>query len=100
MAEIKNAILGGNYRFSIHARRQMSDRRITLEEVEEAISSGEVIENYPEDKYRPSCLILGFTSSFRPLHIQCCKPIPEAVIVTCYEPDPGEWENFRIRLKR
>ena len=28
-----------------------------------------MIEDYPEDKYGPSCLLLRFTSANRPLHI-------------------------------
>jgi hypothetical protein len=68
----------------------MADRRIGVEEVEEAIASGEVVEDYPEDKYRPSCLILGFTDAGRPLHVQCCEPAPEVIVITCYQPDPEE----------
>ena len=30
-----------------------------------------IIEDYPDDKYGPSCLILGYTKNGRPLHIQC-----------------------------
>ena len=34
----------------------------------------EVIEEYPADKYSPSCLLLGFTAETRPLHIQVSDP--------------------------
>ncbi|MEG4054235.1 MULTISPECIES: DUF4258 domain-containing protein [unclassified Microcoleus] len=33
--------------------------------------AGEVIEEYPDDKYSPSCLIFGLTIANRPLHVQC-----------------------------
>jgi Domain of unknown function (DUF4258) len=36
-----------------------------VQEIREAIEIGEIIEDYPEDKYAPSCLILGFTKSGR-----------------------------------
>ena len=75
----------------------MGQRSITTRELEEAVTEGEVIEDYPEDKYRPSCLILGMTSAGRTLHIQCSEPMPEVIVVTCYDPDPGEWENYRRR---
>ena len=43
-----------------------------MTEMEQAVSMrSEVIEDYPEDKYGPSCLILGFTVYGRPLHVQC-----------------------------
>jgi hypothetical protein len=75
----------------------MADRRIGVEEAEQAIASGEVIEEYPEDKYRPSHLILGFSKAGRPLHVQCCEPMPEVIVVTCYQPDPRVWLDLRRR---
>jgi hypothetical protein len=97
LAEIQEEVAHGNFRFSAHARRQMADRRITVEEVREAIARGEIIEDYPEDKYRPSRLILGTTDAGRPLHAQCCEPMPEVIVITCYQPDPEEWGDLRIR---
>lgn len=99
LAEIQAEVARGNYRFSAHARRQMSHRRITVEEVEEAIARGEEVESYPDDKYRPTCLILGLTARGRALHVLCCEPMPEVVIITCYEPDPREWVNIRVRRR-
>jgi hypothetical protein len=56
------------------------------------------IEDYRDDKYGPSCLILGFTRVGRPLHIQCSYPSrPLLKIVTLYEPDPERWTDSRIR---
>ena len=65
-------------------------------EVEEAILSGEIIEEYPEDKYSPSCLIYGKTKAGRNLHLQLSHP-PKVVVITTYEPDPAEWTEARIR---
>ena len=61
-----------------------------MREVEEAIASrSEVIEDYPNDKYGPSCLVLGYTKAGRPLHVQCSYPSrPLVKIITLYEPDP------------
>lgn len=97
LAEIQREVSGDNYRFSAHARKQMADRRISVEEVEDAIAGGEVIEHYPEDKYRPSRLILGLTNAGRPLHVQCCEPMPEVIVITCYQPTPEEWLDLRRR---
>jgi len=58
----------------------------------------EIVEDYPDDKYGPSCLVLGFTNAGRPLHIQCSYPIrPLVKIITLYEPDPDLWIDFRVR---
>ncbi len=39
----------------------MIQRSIDRNEIEEAVMCGEVIENYPDDKYSPSCLVFGKT---------------------------------------
>ncbi len=87
------------YEFSKHAVDQSILRDISVRDVEEAISGqSEVIEDYPHDKYGPSCLILGFTKAGRPLHIQCSYPSRALIkIVTLYEPDPDLWVDLRIR---
>ena len=82
--------------FTEHAIRQMIKRQILDDEVRDAILSGEVIEDYPADKYSPSCLLLGVTQAGRPLHVQCSAP-PRVRVVTVYEPDPAEWIENRQR---
>jgi hypothetical protein len=85
--------------FSKHAVDRMILRHITVAEIREAIYSGDVIEDYPDDKYGPSCLILGFTGQERPLHIQCSYPARTLIkVVTVYEPDSNEWLDFKIRI--
>jgi len=87
------------FEFSKHAADRMILRHIAVSEVREAIHNGAVIEDYPQDKYSPSCLILGFTNNGRPLHIQCSYPIRTLVkVVTVYEPDPDEWIDFKERI--
>ena len=99
--EIKNKILQRQYEFSKHAVDQSIIMDISVAEVEEAISgSCEIIEDYPEDKYGPSCLILGFTQDGRPFHLQCSYPSrPLIKVITLYEPGPDLWVDFRIRKK-
>ena len=77
---------------------QTTLRRITAQELREAIANGEVIEDYPNDKYGPSCLVLGFTSLGRPIHVQCSHPSRALIkIITAYQPDPNEWTDFKHR---
>ena len=84
--------------FTDHAIRQMIKRQITDDEVRDAILSGEVIEDYPDDKYSPSCLLFGKTQAWRSLHVQCSAP-PRVRVVTAYEPDPDEWRDGRQRRR-
>ena len=86
------------FEFSKHATDQSILRRISVQEVREALGAGEIIVDYPDDKYGPSCLILGFTLAGRPRHIQCSYPFrPVIKVITVYEPDPDEWVEFRAR---
>lgn len=99
LKDICGKISARQYEFSKHAVDQSIIRGISVAELEQAISNqSEVIEDYPEDKYGPSCLILGFTDAGRPLHIQCSYPArPLVKIITLYEPDPCLWTDFKIR---
>lgn len=94
---IKSAFAEGNYLFTEHAARRTLQRRISREEIEQAIVRCEIIEVYPDDKYGPSCLLLGVTDDGRVLHILVSYPPPVVKIVTVYEPDPDEWDDYRVR---
>ena len=95
---IREKIAAGQFEFSKHAVDQSVLRHVTLQDIREAIADGEIIEDYPNDKYGPSCLILGYTQAGRPLHIQCSYPSrPLVKIVTLYEPDAKLWVDFKVR---
>ncbi len=96
--EIRAEFSRGNFEFSRHALDQSIRRRITIAEVIQCIAAGAVIEDYPNDKYGPSCLIFGSTLATRPLHLQCSHPSrPIIKVITIYEPDPDQWIDFRTR---
>ena len=103
MDSIKGAIAAqiaaDSFDFSKHAVDQMMRRRILVSEVKEALAKSEVLENYPNDKYGPSCLVLGFSLKGKALHVVCTHPVRELLkIITVYEPDPNLWLDFRTRL--
>lgn len=99
--DIRRKIEADRFEFSKHAVDQSTVRHISLREMREAIASGEIIEEYPEDKYWPSYLIYGTTAEGRPLHVQCSHPSRQlAKVVTLYEPDPARWIDFRERGSR
>ena len=72
--DIRAKITDGQFEFSQHAVDQSIVRHISVQELREAVAVGEVIEDYPADKYGPSCLVFGFTLARRPLHLQCSYP--------------------------
>ncbi len=96
--DIRRKFHGQEYEYSLHAADQSVLRHIGRKEVEEAVECGSVIEDYPTDKYGPSCLVLGYTKDGRALHVQCTHPARTRIkIITLYEPDPREWVEFRKR---
>ncbi|WP_234567575.1 DUF4258 domain-containing protein [Rhodohalobacter sp. 614A] len=97
--EIRLKIGKNRFEFSKHAVDQSIMRDISVQEVREVVlGESKIIENYPEDKYGPSCLIFGYTTTNRPIHIQCSYPSRDILkIITLYEPDPEKWLNFENR---
>jgi len=75
LRDILIKVIQNKFEFSRHAVDQSIIRNISVQEVREALNNdAKIIEDYPKDKYGPSCLILGFTKDQRPLHIQCSYP--------------------------
>jgi methanogenic corrinoid protein MtbC1 len=98
LEEMKKKVNAGEYRYTIHALERCVERNISPIEVEEVMLSGEIIEDYPQDKYGPSCLIYGKTKTGRIIHVQCS--IGPVWVITTYDPAsaPEEWEeDFRRR---
>lgn len=98
VAGIQEKFANDEFEFSRHAVDRTILRMISVQEIREAIRTAELLEDYADDKYGPSCLLLGFTQAGRPLHIQCSHPSRSLVkVITVYEPDPAEWDGFRVR---
>jgi len=98
---IRTKVRAGKYIISFTHTEKVRLRRIEAEEIEDAICIGTIIEPYPNDPRGASCLILGFTSQGRPLHIVCGRlEGDEILIITAYEPNPQEWEaDWKTRKK-
>lgn len=98
LQEIQARVRAGDYHFTLHAGYRLTQRHISVFDVEDAVLSAraEIIEDYPDDPRGPSCLILGFTSDARPFHVQLSYP-PHVAVVTAYEPNTEEWTNSRTR---
>ena len=99
--DIREYLRCGQFEFSFHAFKRAVERNISEREISEMAGSAEIIEDYPDDKYAPSCLLLGFTQSGRPLHTQVTSiETGEGLIkiITIYEPDEKGWfNNYSVR---
>ncbi len=91
-------LANGEFEFTRHALRRAVERNIGEHEIREMATNAQLIENYPDDKHTPSCLLLGFTNKKRPLHLQVSYAETDMVkIITLYEPNPQEWIGFSKR---
>ena len=72
---------------------------ITDQEVGEAMESPEMLEDYPDDRPYPSCLLLGFTKAHRPLHLVAAfdEAASRIIVITVYHPDTDRWDDYRRR---
>ncbi len=95
---IRVKVASNEFEFSRHAVDQTILRGISVQEIREAFGTGKVIEDYPDDKYGHSCLVLGFSTGGKAIHVQCSHPYrPLVKIITVYEPDPTEWIGHEQR---
>ena len=95
---IRAAFVAGRFDFTEHAAEGAVERNISESEIREAGRQAITIEEYPDAKYGPTRLLLVFTEVGRPLHIQVTDfPSPLVRIITLYEPDPAEWEDYERR---
>lgn len=98
LTDIQQQLANGAFEFSRHGFRRTVERNISEVEIRTAGARAELIEDYPDDKYSPSGLLLGFTAAGRPLHFQVSYAESDMTkIITIYEPDPQEWVNYRKR---
>lgn len=91
--EIRLDLQAGSFKLTDHALKRMVERNISVQEIKEAGANAFIIEDYPNDKYSPSCLILGFSANERPLHLQVTWQPGTLKIITLYEPDEKKWTN-------
>ena len=98
LEEIRDQLAAGEFEFSRYALKPAVERNIGEQEARQAGMGASVIEEYPHDKFSPSCLLLGFARTGRPLHIQVSLADTSFVrIVTLYEPSAAEWIDYSRR---
>ena len=100
--DLIDAIRQNRLRISDHADEEAESDRLSFDEVFFSVFQGEIIEDYPDDKPYPSCLIYGDNFRGEPVHSVWAfnKETKWAVLITVYRPDPDRWINWRTRRKR
>ena len=75
----------------MHAQQEMVEEGVTLDDVLEAISQGQILEDYPHHRRGACCLLNGLTNEGRAIHVVCTTEHPTLVIITVYEPSWPKW---------
>ena len=88
-----------NIEVSAHTLERLKERKIRITDIYKGIDNGVIIEQYPNDKYYPSCLILYFRTNGKPLHFVCGIGNNKVYIITVYEPDLKHWDDDFINRK-
>lgn len=97
--EIKHLIKKRDYLFSEHADEERIKDKFAVEEVEQAILSGEVIEERLDDPRGESRLVSGTTDSGQLIHAVVGTQFDRPVIVTVYKPEKEKWIRGKIRRR-
>lgn len=103
IAQIKRLVKQKKYRIRIHAVRHMIEEGFDENHLVEAMGSGKMLEDYPNEK---RCLVLGYfylTEKIKlPLHAVCDYSENGLVLVdfvTAYIPQKSWWETPAKRGK-
>ena len=90
---LRRKIAQGKYAVAFTHTEKLRQRRIGARDIEHAVRSGSIIEEYPNDPRGPSCLLLGWADQ-RPLHVLLGRlEADEVLVITVYEPDQSEWKG-------
>jgi len=87
--------------WSRHAIAKLVVENFSRQEVERALTSCDIIEDYPvQMRPLPDCLVLGWLVERQPMHavVAIDEPNDRIFVVTVYRPDLKRWENdYRTR---
>lgn len=91
----------GNIKWSVHSLKRMRERSISSLDYKNSIMTGEIIEQYPNDRPLPSCLILGNNLADAKLHNVSATDNDYIYAITAYFPNRFEWEaDFKTRKEQ
>ena len=97
--EIKNKIRKSNYVFTHHADVERKADDLAFYQIEEALLTGEILEDYADAGLGESCLILGFSENI-PIHVVCGYRGEKIAIITVYIPGPPKFKDPWTRGKK
>jgi hypothetical protein len=99
--DIIKSIKAKKIRITEHADEEAQNDELSFEEIFASVLTGEIIEQYPDDKPYPSCLIYGKNLENEPIHSVWAynAETRASVLITVYRPDPSRWIDWKVRRK-
>ncbi len=100
--DIIESIKAGKIKITEHADEEAQADNLPFEDIFTSVSRGEIIEQYPDDKPYPSCLIFGRNLKGEPIHNVWAynAETKASVLITVYRPDPKRWMgDWRTRRR-
>ncbi|MBI4650084.1 DUF4258 domain-containing protein [Candidatus Desantisbacteria bacterium] len=87
--------------WTYHVNMRLKGRSISREAILSSVNTYEIIENYPVDKYLPSCLVYAkYQGEIIHIHIAIDLENDNIRIITSYKPTLDKWkEDFKTRRK-
>ena len=86
---------------SEHAKNRCRERNIKQKDIKCCVMSGEIVEQYPDDFPFPSCLIFGYASDNRIIHVVISDEGESGRIITAYIPNTTKFEtDLKTRKER
>jgi hypothetical protein len=98
--DIQNFIRKKDYLFSEHDDEERTKDQLIVQEIEQAILAGKIIEERLNDPRGESRLVAGRSKNDKLIHIVIGVKFDKPVIVTVYTPSQTVWIRGRIRKRR
>ena len=89
---IRERVRNNEYYFSKHGDQGRQNDNLSIAELEEAVLTGRILEQYADMGRGESCLVAGFSNN-KSIHVVCGHRGDWLVIVTVYIPMPPKFKS-------
>jgi uncharacterized protein DUF4258 len=99
---IRDGVSARRVLWTYHVNMRMRRRSISREQILQAVSTYEILEAYPDDKYLPSYLVFAQHEDVRfPVLFATDTLARNVRVITAYVPSPERWNSdFKTRRTR
>jgi len=95
---LRQAVHENRYLITQHAQQRMGLRKITHADIKHVVGTGDVVEQYPDNRPDPKALFMAEVDG-EPLYVSCAFDGNYAYIITVHRYDPLRWVDPWTRRK-